>query len=131
MSRQIRDPEEYKNGSKWFMDWHRIEEHEDASAAIDLDVVGYCKKCNHPIYLIEATRGIGFKTATVTEHLAKLVGATVWVVHQDKNGNHPGQIFVDDRTLGHDRLRQWFDEHIVWAMLQTIRASHDQEAHPR
>jgi hypothetical protein len=127
MSRFIYDEEEYEHGSKWFARWHRDQSDHNAKM-IDLDSLGYCPRCLDAIYMIEATRGSSRKNASVTEHNGRRLGATVWVVYQDKTGAHPGEIFVDDRTNGVNHY--WLPEAIVWKMLQALRESHQcEDAH--
>lgn len=121
MSRQVRDRFEYTEGSKWFSDWHR-DQLDDEAAAIDLDLVGYCKRCRSPLYLVEATRANGRKTAYVLEDLARRLCAPALVVYQDKTGAHPGEILLDDRTTG--RNHGWLPESMVWSFLQSIRENH-------
>lgn len=120
-TKHIFDPDEYHFGAKWFADWHREQPDLDAKA-IDIDLLGYCKRCLHPLYLIEATRGRNRKNASVLEHLGRMVGVPVWVVYQDKTGGHPGEILVDNRTVGVHH--GWLPEAKVWRMLQAIRSAH-------
>ena len=120
-TKHIFDPDEYHFGAKWFADWHREQPDLDAKA-IDIDLLGYCKHCLDPLYLIEATRGRNRKNASVLEHLGRMIGVPVWVVYQDKTGAHPGEILVDNRTAG--THHGWLPEDRVWRMLQAIRSAH-------
>lgn len=121
MSRHVFDEDEYEHGSKWFARWHRDQSDDDAKM-IDLDGLGYCPSCLDAIYMIEATRGRNRKNASVTEHNARKLGATCWVVYQDKTGAHPGEILVDDRTNAVNY--KWLPEAIVWKMLKGLREAH-------
>lgn len=122
MSRWVFDQEEYERGSKWFAQWHR-DQPDDHAKMIDLDSLGYCPRCLDPVYLIEATRANKRKQAAVTEHLGRLVNATVWVVYQDKTGSHPGEILVHQRVPV-DVNHGWLPQDQVWQMLQALRSSH-------
>lgn len=121
MSRHIFDPDEFHFGAKWFSDWHR-DQPDDTAGAIDIDLLGYCKHCLYPLYLIEATRGRNRKNASVLENLGRLVGVPVWVVYQDKTGAHPGEILVDERSAGINH--RWLPDAQVWQMLQALRSAH-------
>lgn len=121
MARHIFNEDEYEHGSKWFARWHR-DHPENNATMIDLDGVGYCQACLQPLYLIEATRATKRKNASVTERLGELLGATVWVVYQDKAGGHPGEILLDDRTAGINH--GWLSEERVWGMLSAVRSGH-------
>lgn len=118
--KKIHDPDEYERGSKWFADWHRSQD--DQSAAIDIDILGYCRQCIMPLYVVEATRSRNRKESSVCERVGAMLAVPVWVVYQDKDGRHDGQILVDERNrrgnLG------WLPEPEVWQMLQTLREEH-------
>lgn len=120
MSRQIRDRTEYETGSKWFADWHR-EQPDDTAGMIDLDGVGYCRKCSMPLYLVEATKSKGRKNATVTENLGRLAGIEVFVFYAPDQ-MHPDEFFIDWRSRG--GKGQYMTPDCAWNLLMSVRRTH-------
>jgi len=123
VSRWVYNEEEYESGSKWFARWHR-EQPEDDAKAIDIDLVGYCPAtdCLDPLYLVEATRATKRKTASVLERMGQLLEVPVFVVYQDRNGAHPGEILVDERSA--NRNLGWLPAADVWQIFLRIRHAH-------
>jgi hypothetical protein len=121
MSRWVFNEDEYETGAKWFARWHR-DQPDNQACAIDIDLLGYCRRCVEPLYLIEATRSTTRKTAFVLERTGSKLGVPVWVVYQDKSGRKPGEILVDDRSSR--RNLGWLPEAEVWQMLTRIRSAH-------
>lgn len=119
MSRQIRDREMYEHGSKWFADWHRRQD-DDTACMIDLDGVGYCRRCSQPLYLVEATESTRKKNATVTEKLGQLAGIEVFVFYRDPARD--GELCIDWRSAG--LHLQWMSEQQAWNLLISIRRTH-------
>lgn len=119
MSREIRDRDEYERGSKWFADWHRAQP-DDNAKMIDLDGVGYCHRCMYPLYLVEATKSSGRKTATVTENLGELAGLEVFVFYLDTR--RPNEFLVDHRSAG--IKPQWVEPERAWELLMSVRRTH-------
>ena len=120
MSRWIRDRDEYERGSKWFADWHRAQD--DASAAmIDIDGLGCCHICYHPLYIVEATKAKARKCARGAESLAQLAGVEMFVFYRDEQ-SHPQEFLVDWRSartnLG------WIPQERAWLVLRSIRSAH-------
>jgi hypothetical protein len=121
MSRWVRDRDEYEHGEKWFSDWHRSQD-DDNATMINLDGVGYCPSCLRSVYFVEATKANGRKCADVTERLGQDAGGIeVFVFYRDDT-RHPGQILVDWRSakinLG------WVTDEKAWTILCSIRKAH-------
>lgn len=119
MSRGVRDRAEFETGEKWFSDLHRS--WDDDMTAIDIDLCGYCRTCTRPVYLVEATRSKGRKTAFVTERLAQIVGVPCVVVYVDDE-NRPGQVLVDNRTTG--QIHNWMSEDDARLLFRALRNDH-------
>lgn len=117
---EIRDRDEYERGSKWFADWHRT--HEIDAAMIDIDGLGYCRRCNQPHYVVEATRARRRKPATVCATVAAALGVPCLVVYSDEE-KHPGQILIDVRG-GVGPLGWMPMDPDGWNVFREIRAAH-------
>lgn len=120
MSRQVRDRAEYETGSKWFADWHR-EQPDDSAGMVDLDGVGYCRRCSMPLYLVEATKSRSRKTATVTENLGQMAGLEVFVFYAPDE-KRPDSFFVDWRSRG--GKGQYMAPNEAWELLISVRRTH-------
>jgi hypothetical protein len=120
MSRQVRDRVEYETGSKWFADWHR-EQPDDNAGMIDLDGVGYCRRCSTPLYLVEATKSKSRKNATVTEKLGLLAGIEVLVFYAPDE-KRPEEFYIDWRSQG--GKGQYMTPERAWGLLMSIRTTH-------
>ena len=72
--------------------WHRRALPRDCWA-IDLDLVGACKVCRQPLYLIEATRNPD-KATSVLERFATMCDVPALIVWHDDNGpTHARSLF--------------------------------------
>ena len=136
MSRHVRDRDAYES-DKWFNDWHRDSLGNEASM-IDLDGLGYCQRCQQPLYVVEATRSRMVKAAWVADRVAHDTGALLLVLYKDER-DMPGHIGFDLRYG--DGLRSkllstfglppagtkkvwWLCEADAAHILRTIRSEH-------
>ena len=75
----------YFNVGDPYSEWCR----ENQVYMIDLDAVGICKRCKHPLYLAETCfdRGQTWKATATTEALANLAGLPSFLVFYEANEN--------------------------------------------
>tara|TARA_E500000305_G_scaffold91543_1_gene79323 strand:+ start:55 stop:450 length:396 start_codon:yes stop_codon:yes gene_type:complete len=73
----------YFNVGDPYSEWCR----ENQVYMIDMDAVGICKRCKHPLYLAETCfdRGQTWKATTTTEALANLAGLPSFLVFYEAN----------------------------------------------
>ena len=122
MSINIRDKDEYLIGSKWYSDWHR-KNLGNLSTMIDIDGFDYCPHCSEGIFIVEATRSKTRKTATVVENIARGLNIVAIVAYAGRDGDHDGQMLLDNRTTG-DRYGGWMSEERAREILLEIRSRH-------
>jgi hypothetical protein len=80
-------------------DWHRATFGVDAWA-IDLDLVGACRRCREPLYLIEATTNPD-KPTTILKRLSSLAGVPgILVRHRDGQIVRATWLDVPPRPIG-------------------------------
>lgn len=120
MSREIRDRAEFETGSKWFSDMHRS--WDDDMTMIDLDGLGYCRRCTAFLYVVEATRSNGRKTAFVAEALAKELRVPLLVVYKVKS--RPDDVLVDDRLHRFSERPFWVVDAELRLVFRRIRDAH-------
>ena len=77
----IRNPALYAD--RTVQEWHRDAFPNDYTA-IDVDLLGACRRCRNTLYLIEATTNTENKTYTIVQRLAQRSGAHAFVVFHDE-----------------------------------------------
>ena len=78
----IRNPVSYHD--RTVQRWHAEEYGDTTTTAIDVDLMGYCRSCNAPLYIIEASSRSN-KPTSVIQSLARRAGVPAClVVHTDR-----------------------------------------------
>ena len=70
----------YYNRGDHYSEWHRSLKND--LGYIDIDSVGICLKCKHPLYLAETTFDVGqaWKATTTTEALARMANLPSFLI---------------------------------------------------
>lgn len=102
-------------------DWHRNELPSDWSA-IDLDLMGTCRRCSEPLYLIEATTRTD-KPVSMLRALAKRADLPAFVIVHDLEQVTGGRILWP-------AVAALQSEQMVRYFLATIRRNHARQSHP-
>lgn len=111
-----------------FSQWHRRVFDDDA-AALDIDLVGMCKRCNQPIYMIETTRA-DKKSTTWTEVIARKCQVPAFVVFYREADDETGSFSRFDAYSLHYGARTFLGgSYELSVVLNGLRQLHDQEDH--
>jgi len=104
-------------------EWHMKTFPWDATA-IDVDLVGTCRSCNKPLYMVEATENPA-KYSYILQEMARRCSCVAYVVwHQDKYVTEAQQVYPHGRT----RKIPWFELEFE---IKTIRAKHKRKCNVR
>lgn len=103
-------------------DWHRVTFHRDWWA-MDLDLMGACRSCYEPLYLIESTTNPN-KATTMLRGLAKRADVPALVIyHRDRRIIRGRQIWPSDMPIPSEpQIRHY----LTW-----LRQSHANTQHAR
>lgn len=101
-------------------DWHRSHLPEDCTA-IDLDLMGACPRCYHPLYLIESSTRDD-KPVGILRSLARKADVPALLVLHDTS-------MVLGARLLEPLRKSYIDQHETAAVLQRIRLHHDWSVH--
>jgi hypothetical protein len=117
----IRDPKKYAD--RTVQRWHAESYGDTTTTAIDVDLLGYCRSCSAPLYIIEASES-RTKPTTVIQRLAeRCMVPAILIVHRQ------GRITEAKRVGGIDPTTSWpKDRWMTFAeiapYLDAIRADH-------
>jgi hypothetical protein len=116
--REVVNPELYAD--RTVQDWHRATFDADCWA-IDLDLMGACKKCAESLYLIEASTNPE-KPTRILRRLGERAGVpALLILHKDKMVTGGRVIYWPWHPELRPRLR---DEEAIVRVLRSIRREH-------
>lgn len=118
MPQHILNPSLYAD--RTVQDWHR-DTFPSHFWAIDLDLMGACKRCREPVYLIEATTNPS-KPTSILRALAARAKVAAFVVEHDTERITRGKCIWPEFV-------RYGDEVQIRAALEVLRIIHDHEAH--
>lgn len=101
-------------------DWH-FDTFSADCWAIDVDLMGCCKACGEPLYLIEATTNPEKPTRLLMKLAVRAEVPALLILHQDARITGGRVIYSPMRPTCHDRLR---DQRHVYQCIAKIRRAH-------
>ncbi len=111
--------------------WHR-RAFGDNATAIDLDLMGLCKKCGAHLYVLEDTRELGAKPTTITKASANRLNCVAFLIQyrRDELLSEEFEVFRATRIWPEPRTVVGGEDELA-RLIQTIRDQHDLTWHGR
>lgn len=113
----VRNPAKYYD--RTVQEWHATTLGRDCSA-IDIDLMGFCRKCSEPLYLIEAAE-TEQKSTRVVERLGLLAGIPALLVV------HAGGLIRKAKRVDIPKTGEWRSADELVEYLDRLRRLHECE----